>query len=358
MRHPLFILILAVTASLTATAQRFEWAVDFNTVFDNREGDNKLTDTRTFFHTQLAPEIGVSLLDGSHRLMGGVVWTQPIGCEWYGHRISPTLYYRYKGSRGWDLALGMFPRTLLHRRLPEYIWNDSTYYTQHNIRGALVTYQGRNGFFEAVVDWRAMQSETQREAFNIIATGEWQRPQGTFLAGGLAMMNHFALTRHATPDQHIVDNFIASAWIGADLSRHVSPLDSLTLRLGPLSSISRNRGEGSGWKTPVGGRLELLLQWKWLQWHNVTYVGGRLFPYYSQFHALLDQGEPYYSTKFYNRTTIACTIFDNSFVNLRASLDFNVASHNFTFYQRLILRVYIDSSFRSRPKGYRLASSF
>ncbi|MDE6832534.1 MAG: hypothetical protein K2J07_07370, partial [Muribaculaceae bacterium] len=61
------------------------------------------------------------------------------------------------------------------------------------------------------------------------------------------------------------------------------------------------------------------------------------------------------STRFYNRTSVAGTIFSNQYVNLRASLDFNVASHNFTFYQRLILRVYIDSSFRKLTKGYRIS---
>lgn len=357
MKRTLLSLMLAVALSTIATAQHFEWAIDFNTVFDNREGDNKLTDTRTFFHTQLAPEIGVSLLDGEHRLMGGIVWTQPIGCEWYGHRLSPTLYYQYRGSKGWNLELGMFPRSKLIRPMPEFIWNDSTYYTQHNIRGAATTYQGQDGFFQAVVDWRAMQSETRREAFNIIANGEYQRSGSLFLAGGLAMMNHFALTRHATPDQHIVDNFIVNAYAGIDLSRKVSSLDSLTFRLGPLASITRNRADG-GWKTPIGVRLEILLKWRWLQWHNITYAGGRLYPYYSDFHALLDQGEPYYSTRFYNRTSVAGTIFSNQFVNLRASLDFNFASHNFTFYQRLILRVYIDSSFRTLNKNHRLAATF
>ena len=51
-------------------AQRLEWNVDFNTVFDNRECDNKMTDTKTFFQTQLAPEIGVSVKEGMHSIMG------------------------------------------------------------------------------------------------------------------------------------------------------------------------------------------------------------------------------------------------------------------------------------------------
>ncbi|MDE6449625.1 MAG: hypothetical protein K2L41_06040, partial [Muribaculaceae bacterium] len=128
------VIATAMLGSVQAVAQRLEWSVDFNTVFDNREGDNKMTDTRTFFHTQLSPEIGVSMLDGTHRLMGGVVWTQPVGSEWYGKRLSPTLYYRYSGGdRGWSVAMGMFPRTLMRRRLPNYVWNDSICYTQRNV---------------------------------------------------------------------------------------------------------------------------------------------------------------------------------------------------------------------------------
>lgn len=341
MRRSLFFFLFIANCTL-CFAQKLEWSVDFSTIFDNREGDNKMTDTRTFFQTQLAPEIGISLLDGRHRLMGGIVWTQPIGCEWDGHRLSPTLYYRYTGPKGWDMALGMFPRSLLHTPMPDYIWNDSTYYTQHNIRGAMASYTGRNGYFEAIVDWRAMQSATQREAFNIITRGEYQRPQSKFIAGGLVMMNHFALTKPANPDDHIVDNFIVNPYIGLDLTRSTG-LDSLTFRLGALTSITRNRAYEK-WKIPTGARLQVDLAWKWFRWHNVSYIGGRLFPYYHEFGALLDQGEPYYQSKWYNRTTLQGIIFDNRYVNLRASLDFNLAENNFTFYQRIILRVYFDSS--------------
>ena len=48
-------------------------------VFDNREGDTEYAAAKTFFQTQLAPEIGISLSEDSHRIAAGVVWTQPIG---------------------------------------------------------------------------------------------------------------------------------------------------------------------------------------------------------------------------------------------------------------------------------------
>lgn len=221
----------------------------------------------------------------------------------------------------------------------------------------MATYEGKNGYFEGVVDWRAMQSENRREAFNIFVHGEYQQQGKIFLAGGVAMMNHFALTKHATPDQHIIDNFIVNPYAGLDLTHHTA-LDSLAVRIGLLGAITRNRGNGDGWKTPTGVWFDIRMQWRWLGWHNVTYAGGKLFPYYSEFGALLDQGEPYYMSDWYNRTTVEGTILNNKFVNLRASLDFNFAKDNFTFYQRLILRVYIDSSFKHLPKGYKLQPAF
>lgn len=65
------------------------WGVDMSALFDNREGDEKFADAKTFFQTQLAPEIGLTLDKKRHLVAAGAVWTQPIGCEWDGHRISP-----------------------------------------------------------------------------------------------------------------------------------------------------------------------------------------------------------------------------------------------------------------------------
>ena len=353
----LWILIMCVlTLCQGLHAQRLEWSVDFNTVFDNREGDNKMTDTKTFFQTQLAPEIGVSVKDGMHRIMGGVVWTQPIGCEWNDYNVSPTLYYRYKGNNGWSMAMGMFPRTLMHRRLPNYVWSDSVNYSQRNIRGVMATYVGRDGYFEGIVDWRAMQRHNQREAFNIFAHGEWQRPGAILQAGGVAVMNHLARSKPAFEYEHVVDNFIVNPYIGFDFTENVK-LDSLDVRVGALGSLTRNRGDGV-WKTPVGLWLDVTLEWKMLGWHNTTYVGGKMFPYYSEFGSVLDQGEPYYRSDWYNRTSLYGYLIRDKWINLQASLDFNVAKDNFTFYQRLILRVYIDCNYKKLASGYKLKSAF
>lgn len=345
-------LILIALIALTARAQEplhLYWGVDFSTMFDNREGDSKYTDTKTYFQTQLAPEIGVTFDAGeaTHRIAGGAVWTQPIGSEWDGHRISPTLYYRYDGRDGLSGALGMFGREQLIRQLPNYIWSDSVYYWQRNIRGAMIQYKGSAGFVEALIDWRGMQSATQREAFNIIAQGEWSRRK--FVAGGLAMMNHLARTSEAADDQHVVDNFIINPYVGLDW-RPFAADGAFTgyFHAGVLASVSRDRGD-SDWLSRAGLWLEAGASWRWLEAKNTLYAGKALFPIYSRYGALLDQGEPYYASDWTDRLSIAARLIGNDRVAMRASLDFNLAADNFTFYQRLTVSVAIGSQKR-RPR--------
>lgn len=326
-------------AMQAATGQEFTWSLDLGSVFDNREGDNKYSDTKTFFFTNLAPEIGVKFTD-TDRIAGGVVWNQPIGNEWDGAKVSPTLYYRHHGKR-WSASLGMFPRTQLHQELPGFLWCDSLTYFQHNIRGVLLQYDSDRSFIDFYLDWRQMQTETKREQFNIVFHGETHPTGRAFLVGGHVMMNHYALTKNAPDDQHIVDNFLVNPYVGFDWSRHTA-LDSLTVKVGALMTIERNRGNDRGWQTPAGGWIEALGEWKWLGVKNSLYVGRRLYPSYSEFGSTLYQGEPYYQSKFYNRTDVYAKIYTNRWVDLQASLDFNVMQGSFIFYQRLMVRVNLD----------------
>ncbi len=328
-------------AALTVMAQKPcpVWSVDFKTIFDNREGDAVYNEAQTFFMTHLAPEIGLSIDNGRHTVTGGVVWTQPIGCEWDGHKISPTLYYRYRhgGVEGW---LGMFGRDQLARRLPDYIWNDSTYYVQRNIRGAGIVLRGSHGFMQGVVDWRGMQTERQREAFNIIVDGEWRKGEESVLvAGGTAMMNHLARRKNSPEEERVVDNFIANPYIGVDFTSKAAWADTLTLKAGVLGSMTRDRGLNHKWVSRAGAWIEGYLGWKRLSVREEIYTGGRLFPYYNRYGAILDQGEPFYASPWYSRTDIGYALIKSNHVKLEASLDFHAAKDNLSFYQRLILQV-------------------
>lgn len=318
---------------------RFAWDIDFRTVFDNRECDDRYTPNETFFFTQLTPAVGLRMDGGRHSLMGGVVWTQPIGCDWEGHRIIPELYYMYRGRR-WNFAFGMLPRKSLIRPLPGYIESDSARYFQPVVRGALLQHRGRGWFFESLIDWRGMQSDVRREAFCVIAQGEWEPGRRPWRAGGLVMMNHLARTRMATADQHVIDNFIVNPYVGAELGRYVAPLDSLALRVGMLASMTRDRGE-SVWRNSAGLWLDVSAAWWRLSLANTLWLGSKpLFPLYERYGMALNDGEPYYAGRYYNRTTLMGRIIDwRGIVQLDAALDFHLAPGNFSFYQRLMLSV-------------------
>lgn len=318
--------------------QQFTWSVDFGSVFDNREGDHTYTPTETYLFTNLAPEIGLKF-GQSDRIAGGVVWNQPIGREWGGARVSPTLYYRHEARR-WSLSMGMFPRTQLHEELPNFLWCDSLTYFQRNIRGVLAQYHSPSAFIDFYLDWRQLQTETRREAFNIVFHGEWAPRAGRFFVGGHVMMNHYALTKHSPANQHIVDNFLVNPYVGVDFSGD-TPLDSLRIRAGGLLTVERNRAYDN-WTSPGGGWFDIVAEWRWLGLKNSFYAGGKLLPSYGEFRGQLYPGEPFYSSPFYNRTDIYARIVRNRWVNLEASLDFNVAKNSFIFYQRILLRVYLD----------------
>ena len=220
-KYPLLAIFLLSALCLTAqTGIKPTWEVDFDAVFDNREGSNRYTDTRTFFFVNLAPEVGLRFT-AADRIAGGVVWNQPVGAGWKQYHLSPTLYYRHDGAARqspWSFSMGMFPRKQLTEEMPGFLWSDSLAYHQRNIRGVLVQYRRDHGFAEAYVDWRGMQSREQREAFNIVVHTRWHvRRTSPLFVGGYVMMNHFALQEDAPADQHIVDNFVVHPYAGVNL---------------------------------------------------------------------------------------------------------------------------------------------
>lgn len=335
------------TFPLAALSIEPTWSIDFGSVFDNREGDDKMYEDKTFFFTTLAPEVGLRF-SSRDRIAGGAVWNQPLENGVKDGKVSPTLYYRHESER-WRFSIGMFPRTQLREPLPGFLWCDSLFYFQKNIRGALVQYGRRNGFIDAYIDWRAMQTETRREAFNVVVHGEWRPKGGPMLLGGHAMMNHLAKTRHADESQHVVDNFLVNPYIGVDLSGK-SVLDSLTVKAGGLMTVERYRSRG-GWETPGGFWLDATLEWKFLGLKNSLYAGGKLFPLYRELGTLLYQGESYYQTSFYNRTDVYARVLKNKYIDLEAQLNFNAAKGNFMFYQRLILNIHIGNIGVREKKG-------
>ena len=337
---------------LLLAAQEVEWSIDASMLLNNREGgEDRSTPDETFFFTRLAPEIGISMLDGSHVVKGGIVWYQPMTDDLNGYKVLPTLYYRYNADNGWHVTAGLMPRSLMVQRAPRYMWSDSLNYVQPNLRGIMAQLVKPAGYAELAVDWRQMQTEKQREAFTIMFNTDW-RIAGPLGLGGHIQYSHLAMSRGHGDDQHVNDDLVINPMISLDLSNRTI-LDSLRLSAGAIIAMERDRGTDK-WERPAGFIATMAARWRWLELDESFYTGQPLMPLYNKFGSQLIQGDPYYNSKTYSRTDLIFHIVNNRFVDLTGSLSLHASDRTTGFWQQIACRFYIDNNLwkRRHDKAY------
>lgn len=334
--------ILTLSLSVpTLVAQELEWSVDASMVVNNREGGNDdYTPDQTFMFTRLAPELGVSMLDGEHQLKGGVVWYQPMIDDLSGYKVLPTLYYRYNRTDGWHIAAGLMPRSLMVERMPAYMWSDSLNYVQPNLRGVMAQLVKPAGYAEFAVDWRQMQTEHQREAFTAMFNTDW-RLSGPLKLGGHLQYSHLAKSISHAPGEFVNDDVLINPMLSLDFS-HRTALDSLRLSAGSIITLERDRGEEK-WHNQAGFIFTGTARWRWLQLDESFYAGKELFPLYPLHGSRLNLGDPYYNNKVYSRTDLTAHIVSNRFADLSVSLMFHATDKTTGIWQQLTCRFYLDN---------------
>lgn len=331
-------MLFLIIGSTPIKAQRLYWETDFVGFFDNREYKSDHQYSQTLFGSRLSPEIGIGTKDGRFRLMALASWIQPIDATIKNSTVEAGAYFRHISPQ-FKMSFGIFPRTQLIEQLPDVMLYDSLLYFSPHIRGALFQYQHNNGYIEAYVDWRSMQTERKREAFLLSLKGRYN---GKFLfAGGNVMMNHLARTKNAPEGMSVIDDILLNPYIGIDLS-HRTLLDSLSVKCGYLIGLERNRGIGD-WQAPQGFLSEIVLEWRFLGIKNILYAGEHQQPFYPIFGALLNQGDPFYQTDFYNRTNVYCYLFRNHFVNCLASVNLHCSNCTVDLQQQLVVRMNLNN---------------
>lgn len=334
---------------------KFLYNVDFLFFFDNREYDRSpYQRSQTLFGARLSPEIGVGIADstiGDHRLMAGCSYIQPIGADYKNAKVLPTLYYQYR-KKGFGAHLGLLPFTKMIEDFPDYLMYDSIAYFHPNIQGALFNYRDRRGFVELMCDWRGMWSETTREAFRVTLNGRYEHKW--FFVGGRAMMNHLACysPEYNGEQPGVCDDLLGSIYVGFDIGK-VTPLDSFVVRANYIVAIQNDRKDKLHYM-PQGGLLEIFLRWRWIGFRNVTYYGDPQMPLYPKYHSLLNQGDPFYQARFYNRSDIFFYIFNNSFVNCFASANFHYADGVFVTQQQIVAQFSLDGVWGFRTNKHKL----
>lgn len=333
------ILPLLVCAALGAVhAQQLEWSVDLTTMFQNREGGDEQTPDQTILFTRLAPEVGLSLMDSTHVIKGGVAWYQPMIDNGAGYKVLPTIYYNYHHGK-WDMTTGVFPRSLLPLKPSTLLWSDSLSFTTPNARGVLIRHQSPTCDMALMVDWRQMQSTTQREAFNVYFQAAKNFDAPVALLGEM-QINHLAKRKDAPEGEGVNDDITLFPRFGVWVVN--KPKAKLTVEVGPVVQLQRNRSEGK-WHTPcrffasANARL-----WNWLDIDQEFSIGKDAFPLYDQFGNQLNLGDPYWRSKTYSRTDVKAHIVNNRFVDLNAGVTLHATDKTFGFWQQISCRVYID----------------
>ena len=310
----------ADTAGKKLLKPRFLYNVDAAVWFDNREYESPYQTAQTLFAIRLSPEIGVGVTDkegGEHRVMAGVHYIQPMGGDWQDVHFFPTAFYQYK-YKGLSLNMGAIPYRYFIRQLPDFMRYDSIAYAQPNIQGALLQYQSRYGFVEAMCDWRGLQRPDQREMFRVTLDGEFSY-QGFFryFVGGIGQFNHKAGRNYNVEakkwHESVCDDIYLSPNIGIDFSSP-TPLCTLSLRASYIYGYQTQRKYKIGVNVH-GFLLEFMANWRWIGVKNTFYYGDNLMPFYCLYGSYLNQGDPFYQSDIYNRTDLYVYLVRNSFVN-------------------------------------------
>ena len=345
--HKWLLAILTLLLTIPSLdAQEVEWSVDASVLLNNREGgEDYTTPDQTFFFTRLAPEVGFSMMDGTHVFKAGAVWYQPMIDDLSGYKVLPTLYYRYNGDNGWHMTVGLMPRSLMVERMPRYLWSDSLNYLQPNIRGVMAQYIKPEGYAEIAVDWRQLQTDHKREAFTVFFNADW-RLAGPLRLGGHVQYSHLAMSKLDAENQHVNDDLVINPMLSLNLS-HRTALDSLRLSAGAIIAMERDRGINK-WEHPAGFLATAIARWRWLELDETFYTGQGIMPLHAKFGSLLYQGDPYFNYKTYSRTDLVFHIVNNSFVDLTGSLTFHANNKTTGFWQQIACRFYIDSNLWKR----------
>lgn len=349
------IVVLFLAASLSAMAldfpgdsvskeplkPRFLYSLDAAFWFDNREYKEPWQFAQTLFAVRLSPEIGMGFSDkkdGIHRLMAGVQYIQPMGGNCKDLRFHPTVYYRYQ-RKGLTVNFGAIPYKYFIRQLPDFMRYDMIVYERPNIQGALVQYQSRHGYVEAMLDWRGMKRADQREMFRATVDGEYSY-QGFFryFVGGVAQMNHKAKYESFVFLEGTGDDVYISPNIGVDFSAP-TPLDVLSIKASYIFGYQRLRRFGI-YNIPQGVVLECMVNWRWLGLKNTFYYGDNLMPFYCIYGTDLNQGDPFYQSGIYNRTDLYVYLMHNSFINCYFSWNFHWVPQGGLQHQQQLIAVF------------------
>ena len=272
MRRCLF-LLLAVLAAQSAFGQKPEFVYDagFEFYFDNREmdaGKEAFTRSMTINTAFLTPSVGLRIKQNArnvHQVMAGLDIIKNMG----------EYPVRTPAAAGSDDADRGLENTRLLREITLWYRFDLAF-SKAKFDGALLQLQTSKAFFEVGCDWKGHQSEFRREEFVIFTYGEWT-PKEWLTLGWAGTFHHFAGS-YKYPG--VVDDNLVEPFAQLNAGK-MAGIQLLTLRLGWLQAMQRDRVQQSGTLTPGGAEVYAEARHWNISLVNRFYAGKNLMPLYT-----------------------------------------------------------------------------
>lgn len=331
-----------------ATKASFVYDVDFETRFDNREfqGKSTFTPSMTIFGARLTPQVGLVLRDGltgscrdkacpgnwqngaaegckkgsaEHRIMIGVDLFKDFGS---GKDLNlfreMTLYYNLRktiGKTDFEMYAGVFPRKAMGNSnfcsgpssgmrgcsagmglYSNAFFSDSLAFYDNNLEGLLLKFTREKAYFEVGCDWMGQYGQNRREKFMIFTAGEGKVLP--FMSLGYAgYMLHYA---NSVQVKGLIDNILVNPYMRFDLGQYAG-LQSLSMRLGWLQAMQRDRKHVGEFVFPCGGEFDQEVRNWNVGVYNRMFFGQNMMPYYSgtddggfKYGPNLYYGDPFY----------------------------------------------------------------
>ena len=277
-----FASFIFVTAfALTSSAQaRFEYDVNFDFRFDNREYDRSgFQNSGTLFGARLAPSVGFSagLGGASHRLMAGVDALSQFGTSDKELRCSLMFWYQLGmkfRETDFRLSAGLLPRSFSKGDWSPLFFSDYLKFYDNRFEGLLLSWERPKSYFELGCDWIGVADGTRREEFMVFASGR-VRPLKWLKLGWEAYMLHYACSEVV---KQVNDNVLAEPYVTFDFAP-LSGIQALSLKCGWIQTYQRDRANIGHCVAPYAGELVTTLQHWGAGLSNSFVIGRNLMPY-------------------------------------------------------------------------------
>ena len=283
-------MVLSAAFSVAQTPH-FEYGVDFDFRFDNREYDvSSYSRSMTVLGARAVPTVGIGIGSrngrSSHVLMAGADVMKDFGASpIYAEMV---LYYNWtQRFRKTEMSMtaGIFPRKKMNGEYSTAFFSDSLKFYDSNLEGLLLTFRRPRSYYEVGCDWMGKYGENRRERFMIFTSGN-SRLTEFFKIGWSACMYHYAGSENV---MGVVDNILVNPYVSFELGKYAG-MQRLSLSLGWLQSMQNDRRNVGKYVFPGGGEFVLNARHWNVGLENRLYYGSGLMPYYNSTDAI---GEKY-----------------------------------------------------------------